>query len=169
MEKEVFKEQIKVLYPRLRRSMTLYLAGSSISVEDLLQETFLKAWNHLDSFKDESGIYTWIYSIARNLALDEFRKQKNSPAVSTVAVEEHQVAGSIEPKEQDQSDIELLRRAISELPELLRTIVIMKTTDGMSYPEIAEITGINEQTVKNRMFRARKELSERLKQMGYTL
>lgn len=169
MEKEVFKEQIKVLYPRLRRSMTLYLAGSSISVEDLLQETFLKAWNHLDSFQDESGIYTWIYSIARNLALDEFRKQKNSPAVSRVAVEEHQVAGSIEPKELDQSDIELLRRAISELPELLKTIVIMKTTDGMSYPEIAEITGINEQTVKNRMFRARKELSERLKQMGYTL
>lgn len=169
MEKEVFKEQIKVLYPRLRRSMTLYLAGSSISVEDLLQETFLKAWNHLDSFQDESGIYTWIYSIARNLALDEFRKQKNSPAVSRVAVEEHHVAGSLEPDEQDQSDIELLRRAISELPELLKTIVIMKTTDGMSYPEIAEITGINEQTVKNRMFRARKELSERLKQMGYTL
>ena len=166
MDKDVFKEQIQLLYPRLRRSMTIYLAGSSIQVEDLLQETFLKAWNHLDSFQDESRLYTWIYSIARNLALDEFRKKKNSIQISQLPVEEYPLAGNPLPDEQEIREVELLRRAITELPELLKSIVIMKTTEGMSYPEIAEITGVNEQTLKNRMFRARKELAERLKEMG---
>jgi len=167
MDKEVFKEQITELYPRLRRSMTLYLAGSSIQVEDLLQETFLKAWSHLDSFQDESRLYTWIYSIARNLAIDEFRKRKNSIPISQVPVEEYPVSGNPKPEEEAGGEIGLLRKAIEDLPELLRSIVIMKTADGLSYPEIAEVTGLNEQTVKNRMFRARKELAERLKQMGY--
>ncbi|NBC66163.1 MAG: RNA polymerase subunit sigma, partial [Bacteroidetes bacterium] len=61
---------------------------------------------------------------------------------------------------------ELLKKAISELPELLRSIVVMKSIDGLTYPEISDVTGVNEQTLKNRMFRARKQLAEILKKMG---
>ena len=56
--------------------------------------------------------------------------------------------------------------AISQLPEILRSIVVMKSIDGLTYPEIADVTGVNEQTLKNRMFRARKQLAVTLKQMG---
>jgi RNA polymerase sigma-70 factor (ECF subfamily) len=63
-------------------------------------------------------------------------------------------------------EIFLLRQAIARLPEMLRSIVVMKSIDGLSYPEISEITGVNEQTLKNRMFRARKQLAESLKRLG---
>ncbi len=58
-----FENQIEELYPRLHRSMTAYLAGSEIEAEDILQETFLKAYKNLDQFEGKSNMYTWLYSI----------------------------------------------------------------------------------------------------------
>lgn len=164
--KEDFKRCIPELYPRLHRAMTAYLAGSSVEADDILQETFLKAYHHLDSFEGKSGYYTWLYSIARNLCIDEFRKRKHEKARSSVPVEEYVLSSDEFTTDGERDDVLLLRKAIAQLPELLRSVVIMFTIDGMTYPEIAEVTGINEQTVKNRMFRARKELAVMLKKMG---
>lgn len=166
---EEFKRSIEELYPRLHRSMSAYLAGSSIEAEDLLQETFMKAYNNLDSFREDSSMYTWLYSIARNLAIDEFRKRKNEKLISGTPVEELEISNDDdEPDDDTPHNIRMMRKAMAELPEILRSVVVMKTIDGMSYPEIALITGLNEDTIKNRMFRARKELADKLKQMGVT-
>jgi RNA polymerase sigma-70 factor (ECF subfamily) len=164
--KEDFKRCIPELYPRLHRAMTAYLAGSSVEADDILQETFLKAYHHLDSFEGKSGYYTWLYSIARNLCIDEFRKRKHEKARSSLPVEEYILPSDLFTTDEKREDILLLRKAIAQLPELLRSVVIMFTIDGMTYPEIAGVTGINEQTIKNRMFRARKELAVMLKKMG---
>ncbi len=85
---------------------------------------------------------------------------------SATPVDEFDIAYETDSTEDKREEIQLLRKAIAELPELLRSIVVMKTIDGMTYPEISEITGVNEQTLKNRMFRARKELADSLKRMG---
>ncbi len=164
--KEDFKRCIPELYPRLHRAMTAYLAGSSVEADDILQETFLKAYHHLGSFEGKSGYYTWLYSIARNLCIDEFRKRKHEKARSSVPVEEYVLSSDEFTTDGERDDVLLLRKAIAQLPELLRSVVIMFTIDGMTYPEIAEVTGINEQTIKNRMFRARNELAVMLKKMG---
>jgi RNA polymerase sigma-70 factor, ECF subfamily len=74
--KDDFKKEIPKLYPRLHRTMTAYLAGSNVEPDDILQEAFLKAYKSVDNFEGRSGYYTWIYSIARNLCIDEFRKRK---------------------------------------------------------------------------------------------
>lgn len=161
-----FAESIEELYPRLLRAMTAYLAGSSLEASDIIQETFLKAYRNLDSFEGKSGFYTWLYSIARNLCIDEFRKNRHENLRSPRPVEDFKLASDDYGPENRREEILLLRKAVALLPELLRTVVIMKTIDGMSYPEISEVTGINEQTLKNRMFRARKELAKNLKQMG---
>jgi RNA polymerase sigma-70 factor, ECF subfamily len=160
-----FKRAINDLYPRLHRAMTAYLAGSSVEADDILQETFLKAYRSLESFEGKSGHYTWLYAIARNLSLDEFRKRKIEKKISTVTVDDLELESDTFESESDKEDILLLRKAIAELPELLRSIVVMKTIDGMNYAEIEEITGVNEQTLKNRMFRARKELAALINQM----
>jgi RNA polymerase sigma-70 factor (ECF subfamily) len=161
-----FEKQIDELYPRLHRSMTAYLAGSEIEAEDILQETFLKAYKNLDHFEGNSNMYTWLYSIARNKCIDEFRKRKYESNRSSIPVEEFELE-SDEFKAKDQKeDVDLLKEAISKLPEMLRSIVVMKSIDGLTYPEISEVTGVNEQTLKNRMFRARKQLAVTLKQMG---
>jgi len=160
-----FEKQIEELYPRLHRSMKAYLAGSEIEAEDILQETFLKAYKNLDQFEGNSNLYTWLYSIARNKCIDEFRKKKSGLNRSSIPVEEFEIESG-EYETNDQAEMELLETAISQLPELLRSIVVMKSVDGLTYPEISEVTGVNEQTLKNRMFRARKQLAENLKQMG---
>lgn len=161
-----FEKQIEEFYPRLHRSMTAYLAGSEIEAEDILQETFLKAFKKIDQFEGKSNMYTWLYSIARNKCIDEFRKRKYESNRSSISVEEFELESEEFKSEDKREEVKLLKKAIAELPEILRSIVVMKSIDGLSYPEISEITGINEQTLKNRMFRARKELAVILKQMG---
>ncbi len=164
--KDEFKKQIPDLYPRLHRAMTAYLTGSAVDPDDILQETFLKAYRNIDQFKGNSGFYTWIYSIARNLCIDEFRKRKHEKNRSSVPVEDFEIESDDFKSEDQKENILIMRKAISELPELLRTVVVMKTIDGMSYPEISEVLEVNEQTLKNRMFRARKELAGILDKMG---
>ncbi len=166
LTKEEFSSQIGELYPRLHRAVTAYLAGTNIEADDILQETFLKAYKNLDSFRENSQLYTWVYSIARNLSIDELRKQKHEKKRSSVPVEEFELASDDFLSDAKKEEVLMLRKAISKLPELLKTIVIMKSIEGFTYPEIAEVTGVNEQTLKNRMFRARKLLSESLSKMG---
>jgi RNA polymerase sigma-70 factor, ECF subfamily len=163
---EKFEEEIEEIYPRLNRAMTVYLAGSEVDPEDILQETFLKAFRNLDKFKGGSGLYTWIYSIARNLCIDEFRKRKHQQNRSHVPVEDFELASDMYTSEPVNEEVLLLRKAISELPENLREILVMQAIDEMSYADISRITGINEQTLKNRTFRARKQLAVILKKMG---
>lgn len=165
-DRKEFRDQIEQLYPRLHRAMSAYLAGTPVEPEDILQETFLKAYKNLDQFREESGFYTWLYSIARNLSIDEFRKRKHEKNRSPVPVEEFELTSDRFLSDAEREEVLLLRKAISQLPELLRAVVVMKSIDGMSYPEIAKITGVNEQTLKNRMFRARKKLAETLNRMG---
>ncbi len=165
-KKEEFKSSIGELYPRLHRAMKAYVAGSSVDPEDVLQEAFLKAYKNLNRFKGNSTMYTWLYSIARNIAIDEFRKRKYEKLQSNTPVEEFEIASDTEISEQNKEDVMLLRKAIAELPELLRSVVVMKTIDGLSYPEMTKITGVNEETLKNRMYRARQLLATRLKQLG---
>ncbi|MDR9409932.1 MAG: RNA polymerase sigma factor [Balneolaceae bacterium] len=161
-----FEKQIDELYPRLHRSMKAYLAGSGVEAEDILQETFLKAYKNIDQFEGNANMYTWLYSIARNKCIDEFRKRKYESNRSSIPVEEYNIESDEFKSKDQQENTELLKEAISELPELLRSIVVMKSIDGLTYPEISDITGVNEQTLKNRMFRARKQLAEILKKMG---
>lgn len=87
--------------------------------------------------------------------------------MSSTPVEDLEISNDDSSDSDDQTEQEVLmmRKAIAQLPELLRSIVVMKTIDGLSYPEIAEVTGLNIETVKNRMFRARKELADNMKQM----
>lgn len=161
-----FEKQIEELYPRLHRSMSAYLAGSDIEAEDILQETFLKAYKNLYQFEGKANMYTWLYSIARNKCIDEFRKRKYESNRSTIPVEDFEIESDEYKTENKREDVKLLKEAIAQLPEILRSIVVLKSIDGLSYPEISEVTGVNEETLKNRMFRARKQLAVTLKQMG---
>jgi len=162
---EEFRRRVPELYPRLHRAMSAYLAGSSVEVDDVLQETFLKALRDIESFQGKSGFYTWLYAIARNISIDEFRKRKYEKLRTSTPVEEFELGFDEFADENELENVLLLRKAIAQLPELLRTIVVMKTIDGLSYPEIAETIEVNEETLKNRMFRARKELAKHLKKM----
>jgi len=166
IRKREFRQSVGEIYPRLHRAMRAYLAGSSVDPEDLIQDAFLKAYKKLDSFEGQSGFYTWVYAIARNLAIDEFRKRKYEKLRVSTPSDELDLESDLSVDETEREEVLVLRKAIAMLPELMRSVVVMKMIDGLTYPEIAEVTGVNEETVKNRMFRARKELAVLMKRLG---
>lgn len=163
LSREKFEKEIPELYPRLHRSMAAFAGSSNIDVDDILQETFLKAFKKIDQFDGQSSLFTWLYSIARNLVMDEFRRQQRKPHRSQPPADEFEMADdSSNTAESNREEIHELRHAVSDLPDILREIVVMKTLEGLSYDEISQVTGVNIETLKNRMFRAKKQLAESL-------
>ena len=145
--------------------------------EDVAQETFLRAYQSLQSFRGTASFHTWLYRIASNLSIDVARRnrRKNDSAFSLD-----------EPLDSDDGDYgreiaddsagpeqltarremqELVREAIAELPAKLRTVVVLYELQGESYEDIAEILGCPLGTVKSRLFNARAELKDRLERL----
>lgn len=140
--------------------------------EDVLQESFLKAYEHLDQFLGNSKFYTWIVRIAVNQALMKLRKRRSDRAVSldeqidtgedTVVRE---IAAWDPDPEQRYSQEELhtiLSEVIDELAPIYRTVFTLRDVDGLSTEETAEALDLSVPAVKSRLLRARLQLREKL-------
>ncbi len=140
--------------------------------EDVLQETFLKAYEHLDQFQGAARFYTWIVRIAVNQALMKLRKRKSDRTVSmdeeidtgedTVARE---IAGWEENPEQQYSREEMtsiLNTAVDGLPPIYRAVFVLRDVDELSTEETAEALNLSIPAVKSRLLRARLQLRDKL-------
>jgi RNA polymerase sigma-70 factor (ECF subfamily) len=140
--------------------------------EDVLQETFMKSYEHLDQFKGDSKFYTWIVRIAVNQALMKLRRRKTDKSVSldeqidtgedTIVRE---IAAWDEDPEQQYSREELgsiLDRAIQSLEPPYRSVFVLRDIDELSTEETAEALGLSVPAVKSRLLRARLQLREKL-------
>jgi RNA polymerase sigma-70 factor (ECF subfamily) len=148
------------------------ITGNSEDAEDVLQEAFLKAFQHLPDFRADSRFYTWLVRIAVNEALMKLRKRRSDRSVPV----EDQVNedGEIVPREfadwkpnpeqqYAQAEIEtILRNAAQALPSAYRTVFLLRDVEDLSTGETAEVLGLTEGTVKARLFRARLMLREEL-------
>ena len=180
--------QLIALYPRLRRSMAIFMSGSRIDADDVVQDAYIKAFEQIHSFRNDSSLYTWLYQIARNRALDLLRKrspdlisdegwfdrledkgheemkgqEEADDAFSNAKREIRTSAtGTIKPNSEpahSSKEVDALRLAIQKLPATMREVVVLKVQEGFSYEEMEQITGENIQTLKSRMFRAKKRL-----------
>jgi len=140
--------------------------------EDVLQETFMKAYEHLEQFKGDSKFYTWIVRIAVNQALMKLRRRKTDKSVSldeTIDTGEDTVVREIaawgEDPEQSFSREELgeiLDGAIEGLEPLYRSVFVLRDIEDMSTEETAEALGLSVPAVKSRLLRARLQLREKL-------
>jgi RNA polymerase sigma-70 factor (ECF subfamily) len=142
---------------------------------DLVQDTFLKAWTNLDTFKDGTNFRAWIYRIAANGAIDKLRRRKTRRAdelderMSAEQLAEGDLPsvgtfGRASPfTEQSRSQLgKRLAAALDVLPDAMRQCVILCDVHGYSYQEIADELGIPKGTVMSRLFYARKRLQEQL-------
>lgn len=140
--------------------------------EDVLQETFLKAYEHLDQFQGNSKFYTWIVRIAVNQALMKLRRRKADKSVSldedidtgegTVTRE---IAAWDEDPEQQFSREELgeiLNTSVESLAPAYRSVFVLRDVDDLSTEETAEALDISVPAVKSRLLRARLQLREKL-------
>jgi RNA polymerase sigma-70 factor (ECF subfamily) len=140
--------------------------------EDVLQETFLKAYGHLNEFQRHAKFYTWLVRIAVNESLMKLRKRKTEKTVSlneTTDADGETVTREIavwdDNPEQRYSREELrriLEETIQSLPPIFRMVFILRDVDGLSTEETAEALNISVPAVKSRLLRARLELRDRL-------
>ena len=151
------------------------LLGDYTEADDAAQETFIKVYHSLRGFRFESGFWTWVYRIAVNTCKNtlmslRFRLKKKtlrleSPTGSEEDAPVLDVADSRPSARQasmKREEIEEVRRAIDALPAEDKTVVVLRDIEGMSYEEIAEVTGLRLGTLKSRLFWARQALRKKL-------
>jgi RNA polymerase sigma-70 factor, ECF subfamily len=139
------------------RAFARGLLGDRLLAEDIAQEAFLRAWRGLGAFRGDAAFATWLYTIARRVALDEVRR----PAVRTVPVEK--VAALADRHAADpvlRSDLE---RALGGLEPAQREAFLLVVVLGLSYQEVGDMTGCPAGTVASRVFRARTGLATALR------
>lgn len=130
---------------------------------DVLQNSFVKAWTNLDSFQGKASISTWLYRIAINEALDFLRKKKATTA-NVSADEEPAVAARLmgDPYFDGDHAQALLQEAVARLPEVQRTVFSLKYFDDMKYSEISKMLNTSEGALKASYHLAVKKISEYL-------
>jgi RNA polymerase sigma-70 factor (ECF subfamily) len=154
----------------------LKLVGRFVSnpaeAEDVAQDAFLKAYRALPSFRGESAFYTWLYRIAINTAKNSLVATRRRPVDFDLDLQDpDQFDRHAKLKEIDTPERVLLTEeirqvvqgAMEQLPEDLRTAIVLRELDGLSYEEIAEAMDCPVGTVRSRIFRAREAIDKRLK------
>lgn len=139
---------------RLARSVV----QDSALADDVVQDTFIQVWKHLDQFRGEGSIRGWILRIAHNTAVSTLRRIKDSAVDPQRLPEVHESIGTSRVVE-GRAAVEDLRVALDGLDDLSRGVVVLREVEGMSYEEIAETLGVPIPTVKTRLLRARRQLS----------
>lgn len=153
--------------------LALKMLGHPQDAEDVLQNTFLKALQHLGNFEGRSSLSTWLYRIAANEALMLLRKQKAETPLADLAAEAEEEAESTpvnltdwcclpENELLDSESRAYLDQAIRRLPEKLRLVFLLRDIEGLSIAETGEALGLTETAVKTRLLRARLRLREEL-------
>jgi RNA polymerase sigma-70 factor (ECF subfamily) len=159
-------------YDRKIFRLALHITQNREDAEDVLQEAFLKAYEHLDQFQGQSKFYTWIVRIAVNQALMKLRKRKSDRSVSldeTIDTGEDNIGREIaawdENPEQQYSREELngiLSSAVDGLAPIYRAVFVLRDIDDLSTEETAEALDLSVPAVKSRLLRARLQLRDKL-------
>lgn len=144
----------------------------SDEVQDVAQEAFIKAYKALPRFRGDSAFYTWLYRIAINTAKNYLVSRSRRPPGSDVELEDaeyYESGGALHEIETPENALfgaelkAVVQRAISGLPDDLRTAVTLREFDGLSYEDIADIMDCPVGTVRSRIFRAREAIDSQVK------
>jgi len=144
--------------------------GRHDAAEDLTQDIFLKIFRSLDTFDRRANFQTWLISVSRNLCIDHYRsvRKERETIDRQVSSEDLMPVSTEAPADTilEQRDLAaLLRRGLEKLPESLRTAVLMRDMQELSYQEIAERLQLPEGTVKSRINRGRRELARQVQRL----
>ena len=145
-------------YPRVYASLLSFTKSKEDS-EDIAQQTFLKVWQQISTFRGDSAFFTWVYRIAINLAKNYVASSSYKKQRMNTSIED----GEIEIRSYEDSELNLIHEEsmkdiqnfINTLPESLKTAFTLREKDGLSYEEISKITETPIGTVRSRIFRAR--------------
>lgn len=190
LEKEIMDEKLKERYEDFERealphmnalyNFALRMTGDEDDADDLVQETYLKAFRFFDKFEKGTNCKAWLFRIMKNSFINDYRKQIKEPDkvdyedvqnfYETIKSDEVQFNHYEEDAFSNVLDDEITK-ALTELPEDFRTVIILSDIEGFTYEEIADFVDIPVGTVRSRLHRARKMLYSQLynyaKDKGY--
>jgi len=165
-------EELVRRYDRNVFRIANHITHNAEDAEDVVQEAFLKAYQNLDRFQEQSKFYTWLVRIAVNEALMKLRRRRSDKTVSMdqdIETEEDTIPREIadwspNPEQQyKQEELkEILTKTIQGLPPSFRTVFVLRDVEGLSTEETAEALDLSVPAVKSRLLRARLQLRERL-------
>jgi RNA polymerase sigma factor (sigma-70 family) len=163
-------EQIVRQHWRKVFNIAYKFTGKHDEAEDLTQDVFLKIFKSLDTFDRRANFQTWLVSVSRNLCIDHYRSVRKERETIDRDVD----AGELAPVAQTTSPIaaleqrdrvDLLKKALDQLPPTLRSAVLLRDIQELSYQEIAERLHLPEGTVKSRINRGRTELARQIRRL----
>ena len=160
-ERDIFAE-IFARYKKLIYRTIFNFVGSSPDVNDLFQEVFLRIYKSLARYNPEYQFSTWVIKITTNICLDRLRRKRPDHETMESIEEVGDSRSSPENSCLDRERAERVRKALQELPEDYRTPVILFHQQGLSYEEMAEIMGQPMTIIKNRLYRARLMLRDKI-------
>jgi RNA polymerase sigma-70 factor (ECF subfamily) len=163
------KLAMQVLYARHHVQtyrFLLRLVGDEAQAEDLVSEVFFDVWRNAHQFQGNSRVSTWILAIARFKALSALRRRKDDELDDDAAAAIPDLADDPEIAVQKKDRVAIMRQCLSHLSLAHREIIDLAYYQDKPINEVAEILGVPENTVKTRMFHARRRLSELLAQAG---
>lgn len=166
-------EEVALVHTDALLRTALRMTKNQSDSEDLVQETMLKAYRFFDRFERGSNIKAWLFKIMTNIFINNYRQKSRKPAsVSYEEIDDNFLYHQLENSKNKVADPEEVlfaklidgdvRKAIDELPEDFRMVVVLAFLEEFSYEEIAEIADIQLGTVKSRLHRARKLLQRSL-------
>ncbi len=159
--KGAFSILVNKYYPRVYATLFSFTKSKEDS-EDLSQQTFIKVWQQLDSFRGDSAFFTWVYRIAINLAKNfvassGYKKQKINTSIEQAEIDISSFK-DIESAVIHKQSLKEIKNFINTLPESLKTAFTLREVEGRSYEDISVITDTPIGTVRSRIFRARESI-----------
>jgi RNA polymerase sigma-70 factor (ECF subfamily) len=146
-------------------ALVRHYTKSAVELEDIVQDAFIKAYRRLHTFQHQSSFATWLHRIAINTALDYLKRAGRSPVQAAEDPElglgpssPAQASRFLAPPDSrlEKSEIaRITREVLTELPEIFRTVLVLRELEGMAYQEMADHLGISIGTIESRLFRAR--------------
>jgi RNA polymerase sigma-70 factor (ECF subfamily) len=165
-------EEIVTAYSRRIFSLAYRFTSSAEAAEDLTQDVFIRIYRTLDQYDSRHGdLSNWLMRLARNLIIDDYRHRQRNPQDSMADdVDDHtfhlRAVGGTAQKEMERKELaSQVQEGIDKLPSDLRTCVILRDIEELSYQEIVDVLRIPEGTVKSRINRGRIELAKILRRM----
>ena len=165
-------EEIVSLYSRRIFNLAYRFTSSVEAAEDLTQEGFVRIYRTLDQYDAKQGdLSNWLMRLARNLIIDDYRHRQRNPQdsmaddVDNHTFHLHAVGGSAQKEIERRELAAQVQEGIDKLPPDLRTCVILRDIEELSYQEIVDVLKIPEGTVKSRINRGRIELAKILRRM----
>jgi RNA polymerase sigma-70 factor, ECF subfamily len=150
--------------------LAYHYVGHTEDARDLAQDVFVRIYQHLDQVPDEEGVVAWMLAITRNACIDHLRRRKARPPLWDIPVDEFSSLKAPEETPEEahlrSAQKSLVHRALQELTDLNREIILLKEIQGLALEEIAAMLEIPVGTVKSRSNRARIELAQKLVAMG---